>query len=44
MTQHYVSEVANGAHNITLGTIASLPDAGGAEVWRLLRLPRRRVR
>jgi transcriptional regulator with XRE-family HTH domain len=38
--QHYVSEVENGAHNVTLGTMASLADAVGVEVRHLLR-PRR---
>ncbi len=43
-TQHDVSEVENGAHNITPGTMASLADPIGAEVQRLLRPPKRRVR
>ena len=44
ISQPRVSEAENGAHNITLETMAVLANAIGVEVWRLLRPPRRRVR
>jgi transcriptional regulator with XRE-family HTH domain len=42
--QHYVSEVENGVHNITLSTMASLADAVGVEVRYLLRPQRSSAR
>jgi transcriptional regulator with XRE-family HTH domain len=43
-SQHYVSEVEGGVHNITLRTMASLADAVGVEVTHLFRPQRRRAR
>jgi transcriptional regulator with XRE-family HTH domain len=35
--QHYVSEVENGRHNVTVGTMVNLAGAVGAKAMNLLR-------
>lgn len=37
--QHYISEIENGVHNLTLGTMVALPGAVGTDVRALLRRP-----
>jgi transcriptional regulator with XRE-family HTH domain len=37
MRQHYVSEVENGRHNVTVGTMVKLAGAVGATAIQLLR-------
>jgi hypothetical protein len=37
MRQHYVSEVENGRHNVTVGTMVKLASAVGAKAINLLR-------
>ena len=40
--QHYISEVAHGLHNLTLGTMMALAQAVGSDVRALLKRPSRR--
>ena len=37
--QHYISEVENGLHNLTLGTMMALAQAVGSDVRALLKRP-----
>jgi transcriptional regulator with XRE-family HTH domain len=37
--QHYISEVENGLHNLTLGTMMALAQAVGSDVRVLLKRP-----
>jgi transcriptional regulator with XRE-family HTH domain len=40
--QHYISEVENGLHNLTLGTMTTLAQAIGTDVRALLKRPSKR--
>ena len=40
--QHYISEVENGLHNLTLGTMTALAEAVGSDVRALLKRPSKR--
>jgi len=40
--QHYISEVENGLHNLTLGTMTALAQAVGSDVRALLKRPSKR--
>jgi len=40
--QHYISEVENGLHNLTLGTMITLAQAVGTDVRALLKHPPKR--
>ena len=40
--QHYVSEIENGLHNLTLDTMTTLAQAVGTDVRALLRRPSER--
>lgn len=40
--QHYISEIENGVHNVTLDTMTTLARAIGADVRTLLRRPPQR--
>jgi transcriptional regulator with XRE-family HTH domain len=40
--QHYISEVAHGLHNLTLGTMMALAQAVGSDVRALLKRPSKR--
>ncbi len=42
--QHYISEIENGLHNITLDTMTALAGAVGADVRTMFRTPRQRRR